>query len=78
MMEAAVSRSDRFLALTCPREKSWMKFGARLVNTFTGFRTCTFRGFVCPIADLESVATGGGFDVRHTDNNFALPVPGLH
>ena len=71
MMEAAVDKAGRYLALTFPREKWWMKFGVRSVNTLMGLRKCDFRAFVHPVADIESVATSAGFVVRHRDKNLA-------
>ena len=69
LMEAAVGKTGRYLAIAFPREKWWMKFGLGVGNTFMGLRRCDFRAFVHPIAEIESVATGAGFVVRHTDNN---------
>ena len=71
MMEAAVDKTGRYLALTFPREKWWMKWGTRLVNRVMGFRKCEFRAFIHPVAGIESVATSAGLVVRHTDNNLA-------
>ena len=71
MMGAAVNKTGKYLALTFPREKWWMRFGVRLVNRLVGLRRCDFRAFIHPVADIESVATGAGFVVRHRDNNLA-------
>ena len=71
MMEAVVNKTGKYLALTFPREKWWMKFVLGLANTFMRLRKCDFRAFVHPVADIESVATSAGFVVRHTDNNLA-------
>ena len=69
MMEAAVSKTGKYLALTFPREKWWVKLGLALANRFMALRKCDFRAFVHPVADIESLATDAGFVVRHTDNN---------
>ena len=71
MMEAAVNKTGKYLALTFPREKWWMKFGVGLANRFMALRKCDFRAFIHPVADIEAVATSAGFVVRHTDNNLA-------
>ena len=63
MMEAAANKTGRFLALTFPREKWWMKFGVGFVNRLMGLRKCDFRAFVHPGADIESVATRAGLVV---------------
>ena len=71
MMEAATNKTGRFLALTFPREKWWMKFGVVFVNRLMGLRKCDFRAFVHPVADIESIATRAGLVVRYTNNNLA-------
>lgn len=69
MMEAAVGKTSRYLALVFPREKWWMKFGLGTGNVFMRLRRCDFRAFVHPVDDIEAVATRAGLVVRHTDNN---------
>ena len=69
MMEAAVSKTGRYLALVFPREKWWVKLGLALENGLMALRKCDYRAFVHPVTDIESVATNAGFVVRHADNN---------
>ncbi len=69
LMEAAVTKTDRYLALTFPREMWWVKAGLGMGNGFTAVRRCDFRAFVHPVAEIESVVTSSGFVVRHTDGN---------
>lgn len=71
MMKAAVSKTDRFLALTFPRERWWMKAAVRLENTWMRLRSCDFRAFVHPVEKIESVATEDGLEVRHRDKSLA-------
>ena len=67
IMEAAVNKTGRYLALTFPRERWWMKLGMRLVNRYMGLRKCDFRAFIHPAAAIESAATTSGLVVRHSD-----------
>ena len=69
MMEAAVSRTGRYLTLVVPRDRWWVKFGFAFANRLLALRKCDFRAFVHPLADVEAVATNAGLLVRHTDNN---------
>jgi cyclopropane fatty-acyl-phospholipid synthase-like methyltransferase len=70
MMDAAVAKTGKYLALTFPRQKWWTKSGLALSNTFMAARGCDFRAFVHPVAQIEAVATKAGLVVRHTDNDF--------
>ena len=69
MMEAAVSKTGRYLALVFPRERWWVKFALGSGNMFMKLRKCDFRAFVHPVDDIEAVATRAGLVVRHTDRN---------
>ena len=70
MMDAAVARTGKYLALVFPREKWWVKSGLGLGNGFMAIRGCDFRAFVHPVDEIAAVATDAGFVVRHADNNF--------
>lgn len=69
MMDAAVGKTRRFLALSVPRGKWWVKSGLALGNGYMVARRCDFRSFVHPTEAIESAATGRGLEVRHIDNN---------
>ena len=69
IMEAAVSKTGKYLALVFPREKWWTKLGLALENGLMALRKCDYRAFVHPVADIESVATNAGLVVRYTDSN---------
>jgi hypothetical protein len=71
LMKAAADRTDRYLALTFPREKSWIRFGIGLGNKYLALRKCDFRAFVHPVDQIEAVATNAGLTVRHRDHNLA-------
>ena len=68
-MDAAASKSRKYLAITFPREAWWVKLGFAMANGFMVATRCSFRGFVHPVAEIEAVATNAGFVVRHTDND---------
>lgn len=70
MMDAAVAKTGKYLALVFPREKWWVKSGLGIGNGFIALRGCDFRAFVHPVDEIEAVATDAGFVVRHADHNF--------
>lgn len=69
MMGAAVAKTRRYLGLTFPRERWWIKAGLALENWYMGLRSCDFRAFVHPVAEIVSTATSSGLQVRHTDRD---------
>lgn len=70
MMLAATVRADRYLALTFPREKWWVRFGFELTNLLIGSRGSEFRAYVHPVEDIEMAARNAGFVIRHADHNW--------
>jgi magnesium-protoporphyrin O-methyltransferase len=70
MMDAAVTKTGKYLALVFPREKWWVKSGLGMGNGFMALRGCDFRAFVHPVDQIEAVATRAGLVVRHAENNF--------
>jgi len=69
MMEAAVSKTKRFLALTFPRERWFMKASIRFGNIWWALRSCEFRAYVHPVGEIESIALGAGFEIAHRDRS---------
>jgi hypothetical protein len=67
MMEAAVAKTERFLALTFPRERWFMKATIAVGNLWWALRSCGFRAFVHPVDDIESVARDAGLEIAHRD-----------
>lgn len=65
MMGAAVAKTRRFLALSFPRERWWMKLAIGAGNSWMALRRCDFRGFVHPVAGIESVARADGLEAVH-------------
>jgi cyclopropane fatty-acyl-phospholipid synthase-like methyltransferase len=67
MMDAAVAKTGRFLALSFPRERWFMKTAIAVGNTWWALRSCGFRAYVHPIDGIESVARNAGLEVAHRD-----------
>ncbi len=66
MMTAASEKAGRYLALTFPRNRWWVRSGQRIGNRFMAIRGCGFRAFVHDPAGIEAVARASGFVVRHS------------
>lgn len=67
MMEAAVEKTERFLALVFPRERWFMKTAIAVGNGWWALRSCGFRAYVHPVDEIESVALESGLEVAHRD-----------
>lgn len=67
MMEAAISKTGRFLALAFPRERWFMKLGIGIGNVWMRIRSCGFRAYVHPVRQIESVASDAGLQIAHRD-----------
>ena len=67
MMSAAVDKTDRFLALTFPRDRWFMKASIALGNLWWSLRSCGFRAYVHPVSEIVSIATESGLVLRHRD-----------
>ena len=67
MMSAAVDKTDRFLALTFPRERWFMKASIKLGNWWWSLRSCDFRAYVHPISEIQSIAIEAGLEVTHRE-----------
>lgn len=65
MMEAAASKTERFLALTFPRERWFMKTAIAAGNMWWALRSCGFRAYVHPVDEIESIARSRGLEVAH-------------
>lgn len=70
MMDAAVSKTDRFLALVVPREKWSTKLAIKVGNGFCKIRGVDFRAFVHPVDRIHGIATDSGLEVRHQSRDF--------
>lgn len=61
MMDAAVEKSNRFLALVFPKEMFFTKVAVKVGNVYCAVRGVDFKGFVHPVARIEQIATDAGF-----------------
>lgn len=61
MVDRAVGRSDRLLAMSYPRRRWLVRIGLRLVNAFLWLRRTTFRVFAHDPAELARRAEDAGF-----------------
>ena len=62
LLEAAAEHSRRALALTYPRETWYMRIALRVINFFQRLRNDPFRVFLHPIAEMDSLLKGEGFE----------------
>ena len=69
MMEAAIDKTKRFLALTFPRERWFMKASIATGNAWWALRSCDFRAYVHPVDEIESMALDAGLEAAHRDRS---------
>ena len=60
LLTAASSKSRTAIAMTYPRETWWLKAGIAVANFFQKLRNDPFRGFIHPVAEMESLLNGEG------------------
>lgn len=70
MMEAAVAKTNRFLALSFPRERWFMEAAITFGNAWWALRSCDFRAYVHPVDGIESKARDAGLEVVHGQRSF--------
>jgi len=62
LLKAAADHSRKALALTYPRETWYLQIGLQAMNFFQRLRKDPFRVFLHPIADMDSLIKGEGFE----------------
>jgi magnesium-protoporphyrin O-methyltransferase len=62
LLNAAADHSRKSLALTYPRETWYMRFGFIVMNFFQRLRNDPFRVFLHPVAEMDSLIKGEGFE----------------
>ena|SRR5687767_662599 len=62
LLKAAADHSQKVLALTYPRENWYMRLGFRVMNFVQRLRKDPFRVFLHPVADMDSLIKGDGFE----------------
>ena len=65
MMGAALNKTKRFLALSFPRERWFMKMAIAAGNAWWAMRSCDFRAYVHPVSEIESLARDSGFEIAY-------------
>jgi hypothetical protein len=62
LLKAAAEHSRIAVALTYPRETWYMRVASRVINFFQGLRKDPFRVFLHPVAEMDSLLKGEGFE----------------
>src|SRR6266498_1510739 len=62
LLKAAAEHSRSAVALTYPRETWYMRVASRVINFFQGLRQDPFRVFLHPVAEMDSLLKGEGFE----------------
>jgi magnesium-protoporphyrin O-methyltransferase len=60
LLQAAARKSRRAIAMTYPRETWYMRIALHVVNFFQWLSRDSFRVFLHPVADMESLLNGEG------------------
>lgn len=65
LIDAAIARSSRVLALTLPRD-AWLSWTITVPgNLYMAARGCAFRAFIHPVDELLATVRRGGFEVSY-------------
>ena len=67
LLEASASKAERYLALSYPREKWWVRLAFGLFNVYLKLKRKNFRTFVHPHKDVHSIAVRDGLTPVHAD-----------
>jgi len=62
LLKAAAEHSQRVLAFTYPRETWYMRLALTVMNFFQSLRKDPFRVFLHPVAEMDSLLKGEGFE----------------
>ena len=67
LLGASASKAERYLALSYPREKWWVRIAFGLFNVYLKLKRKDFRTFVHPHAEVHSIAVRDGLEQVHAD-----------
>lgn len=70
MVQAAASKTGKYLALVFPKDRFYTRWFIRLGNSLMVLRRCDFRAFVHPVDEIERVASESGLEVVHRDETW--------
>lgn len=65
LLGASAAKAERFLALSYPREKWWVRLAFGLFNLYLKIKRKDFRTFVHPHKDVHSIAEEDGLEPVH-------------
>ena len=67
LLGASASKAERYLALSYPRERWWVRIAFGLFNVYLKLKRKDFRTFVHPHAEVHSIAVRDGLQQVHAD-----------
>ena len=67
LLGASASKAERYLALSYPREKWWVRLAFGLFNVYLKLKRKDFRTFVHPHAEVHAIAVRDGLEQVHAD-----------
>ena len=67
LLGASASKAERYLALSYPREKWWVRIAFGLFNVYLKLKRKDFRTFVHPHAEVHAIAVRDGLEQVHAD-----------
>ena len=67
LLGASASKAERYLALSYPREKWWVRIAFGLFNVYLKLKRKDFRTFVHPHAEVQAIAERDGLEQVHAD-----------
>ena len=67
LLGAAAAKAERFLALSYPREKWWVRIAFHLYNLSLRLKRIRFRTYLHPHTDVHSIAAKKGLEPVHAD-----------
>ncbi|MXY92510.1 MAG: methyltransferase domain-containing protein [Caldilineaceae bacterium SB0670_bin_27] len=67
LLGASASKAERFLALSYPRERWWVRLAFGLFNVYLKIKRKDFRTFVHPHSEVHSIAARDGLTQVHAE-----------
>ena len=71
LLDNAARHSRRWLALSFPRDRWYVRWGLRIENTWRKLRNNAFRAFVHPVSAMEALLQEAGFELVGRSTTFA-------
>ncbi len=67
LLGASVNKAERYLALSYPRERWWVRLAFGLFNVYLKIKHKDFRTFVHPHSDVHAIAERNGLEPVHAE-----------